>query len=470
MTFDPAAYIEGLEAGKLPYEKPTIRRMVPADLVADPEVVPGPTKEKKRRPLAGGAIELKDAEPAADQVDGSMLLHDITATIQRFVVLPEGGAEALALWVAHSYLLDAFDVSPILALGSPTKRCGKTSTLRVLAGLVRWPLPASSISAATIYRVVEQRCPTLVIDEMDAARENEDLRAVLNSGHSRDLAFIIRCVGEGANLEPRRFSTWCPKVLAFIGRLPGTLEDRSIIISMRRKLPGERRERIRRRQLEALLEPVRARLARWTADAFDAVAELHPGIPEELDDRAADNWEPLLAIADAAGGHWPTLARRIALALSCERAEDEATDNPGLLVLADIKGLLDTEDLDVEDGVSAESACEALRKLTDRPWGSWGRGRDGLLPVHLARLLRPFGLKAKPGRHGQHVVRRYRLDALREAMDRYLSSGSSRPATPATSPDPQRVSPDDSMPVAGVAGLQGCSGSEPMVDSEEIIE
>jgi hypothetical protein len=425
------------------------------DLVAlaTPALRPIPEEEGVAcKAVKGRAIELHDPEPADHPVDGAAVLEEIVAVLNRYIVLPhESAAVAITLWIVHTYLMDSWGVTPLLALSSPTKRCGKTTLLRIVEKLVRRALAASGVSAAAIYRIVEEHEPTLLIDEMDSMKENEDLRGVLNSGHTRDLAFIIRCVGEGANVEPRRFSTWCPKVLAHIGRLPGTLEDRAVQIQMRRKLPGECRDRIRRRDLEAHLAPLRRKLARWAQD----VTVADPVMPDALDDRALDNWEPLISISDAVGGRWPELARAAALAISNDREDDEATENAGLLVLTDLRLLLDTGVLDGEQGVAGDAACEALRKMEERPWATWGRGRDGLLPVNLATLLRPFKVKSKQVRLDGKVVRRYPTEPLREAMARYRRSGSEKPATPATEPDPLQVTPIDSVPVAGVAGVAG---------------
>lgn len=433
--------------------------------LAAPTLRPIPTDDDEAmgKPAKARAIELNDPEPAEEPVNGAALLDEIVTVLEKYIVLPVGAAAAVALWIVHTYVMDVFDITPLLALSSPTKRCGKTSLLRIIEKLVRRALAASGVSAAAIYRIVEEHEPTLLIDEMDSMKENEDLRGVLNSGHTRDLAFIIRCVGEGANVAPRRFSTWCPKVLAHIGRLPGTLEDRAIQVQMRRKLPGERRQRIRRRDLEAQLGPVRRKLTRWTQDAQEGMAGREPVMPEDLDDRALDNWEPLVCIADAAGGRWPQLARHVAVALSTDRVEDEADDNPGLLVLTDLGLLLDSGALDAEDGVSTVAACEALRKMEERPWAGWGKGKDGLQPVHLARLLRVFKIKSKKVRIGHETGRRYPTDTLREAMARYLRSGSEKPDTPGTGSNPPHVNPEGSTSVAGVPGVPGpggCSGSE----------
>ena len=72
----------------------------------------------------------------------------------KFLVLSEGAAEALALWTLHTHAHDAARISPILAVTSPQKRCGKTKTLDVLGPLVRRPLPASPLLLSLFLGVV----------------------------------------------------------------------------------------------------------------------------------------------------------------------------------------------------------------------------------------------------------------------------------------------------------------------------
>lgn len=424
---------------------------------------------------AGGALKLDTAEPCSEAVDGAAVLNEVVAVLDRFIALPPHAAHAIALWIAHTFVFDAFDITPLLSLGSPTKRCGKTATLRIIAGLVQRPLAASNISAPAIFRAVEESSPTLLIDEFDAAKENEDLRAVLNSGHTKDAAFVVRVTGEGSAMEPRQFSTWAPKLVAHIGPLADTLADRSIPIAMKRKLPDQRRESIRRRTLETLLRPLRSKLARLGEDLMaDGIDQHVPTMPAGLDDRAADNFEVLLAIAEAVGRQWPERARAAAVALTSERAEDEAQQNAGVLLLGDLAALVAEGRLDLDGGLAADEACAELRKLDDKPWATWGRGRDGLQPVHLAQLLRPFGCRAEKVRSGGLAgVMRYPAPALREAFARYLwklatpSADTPHippcgPSTPSTTKNPPRESPTGSRGVEGVEGvegLEGCGGS-----------
>src|SRR5262249_17680748 len=151
--------------------------------------------------------------------------------------------------------------------------------------------------------------PTLIIDEADTfLAENEELRGILNSGHNRRNAFVVRSVGE--NFDPKQFSTWAPKAIAKIGKLPPTLYGRSIRLELQRKTADETVKPLRADRLEHL-KPLLQKAARWAADNINALREADPELPKELHGRAADNWRPLIAIADRAGGEWPKRAREI---------------------------------------------------------------------------------------------------------------------------------------------------------------
>ena len=258
--------------------------------------------------------------PWPEPVDGAVLADDILSTLRRFLVLPDGAAEAITLWTFFTHTFDAWECSPRLVFTSREPECGKTTSLSILARLVPTPLPTVSITPAALFRIIEKHQPSLLIDEADTFIEgNEELRGVLNSGHTRDTAFVWRCHPE--TLEPEGFSTWSPMAIAKIGGLPPTLWSRSIIIRMRRKTPSELVERFlpsHRVEVELLAR----RAARWAEDNLPRLRGTNPTMPAGLGSRAADNWRPLVAIADAIGSHWPTIARDTAMKLGAnwERA------------------------------------------------------------------------------------------------------------------------------------------------------
>lgn len=365
-------------------------------------------------------LVLSDPEPWPEEVEGAALLDELAATLARFLALPGGATEAIALWALHTHCFDAFDISPRLALHSPVRRCGKTTALDLLESLVARPLVASNASTAAVFRLIDKQRPTLLLDEADTYLEhNNELRGVLNAGHRRRSAAVMRTVGE--SYEPRLFSAWAPVAIAKIGRLPGTLEDRSVVVAMRRRAAGESVERLSEAKLRRLA-PLRRRAARWAADHLDELRAAEPHLPDLASDRARDNWRPLLAIAEACGGEWPERARRAALTLG---GRDGADDGADVLLLADLRDLFDRMG---GDRLRSDDVVQALATMEERPWPEWRAGRP-ITPQQLARELAPFGVAPKAIRFAEGTVRGYRREQFADAFARYLSP---LPATGAT--------------------------------------
>jgi putative DNA primase/helicase len=360
----------------------------------------------------GRTLVLSDPTPWPDPVEGVALLDELVETYSRFLALPDGGADADALWTLHAHAHDASEVSPLLGVTSASKRCGKTTQLSVLQGLVPRPLPASNITAAALYRTIEAHRPTLLVDEADTfLNEKEELRGVLNSGHTRAGAQVIRTVGE--DHETRAFTTWAPKAVAMIGDLPDTLRDRAIEIRLRRRRPDEKVEKLRLDRLRDL-EPLRQRCARWAADNLAELRDADPDVPDDLHDRAADNWRPLLAIADLAGGEWPERARQAARLLSGLAADQDG--DAAVLLLADLNDLFISK---VADRLPSAEIVTALGKMEDRPWPEWKRGQP-ITARQVARLLQPFDVHPKKIRFGDSTAQGYDLDSFSDAFGRYL--------------------------------------------------
>ncbi|MHB0981033.1 MAG: DUF3631 domain-containing protein [Thermoleophilia bacterium] len=384
-----------------------------------------------------GTLFLEDPEPWPDPVDGAELLDEICATLRRYVSLLAWAAVAIALWVVHTHAHDAAEVSPLLGATSPTPECGKTTLLTYLSGIVRRPLSASNITPAAVFRAVEGYRPTLLIDEADTfLRGNDELRGVVNSGHSRAGAYVIRTVGD--DHEPKVFSTWAAKVIALIGKLPATLASRSIHIELKRLAPGEEVEPLRLHKLGDLL-PLRRKAARWAADHLEELRGHDPDIPRELHGRAADNWRPLLSIADIAGGEWPQLARQAAVALSAGTGEQTA----GIMVLEDLRKLFEERG----DRLPTATILEALNDMDDRPWPEWNRGRELSAPG-LAKLLLPFGIRPRtirPG--GGSTPKGYLREQFQDAFARYLPGPEA-----ATPPHPAEETEEAPSPAATPQG------------------
>lgn len=376
------------------------------------ETFPGATGQ-------GKVLRLPEIEPAADPMNGPALIDMLTRTLQQYVILPHFGALAIALWVIRAHADKAFDTSPRLVLSSPEKRCGKTTLLELLARLVPRPLPTSNASPAVLYRAIEASQPTLLIDEMDSFKDaHEELRGILNSGHRRETAIVLRTVGD--DHEPRTFSTWCPMVLAAIGRLPSTIEDRAIIIPMRRRAPGEQVQRIRwggraGKAISTQLTVQARACARWAYDHRPQLEDAEPAVPAAMNDRAADNWRPLLAIAEAIGGDWADQARQAALELSGQPAQD--AESIGVQLLTDLRGLFERRD---GSPLGSQEACDLLAAMEERPWGDWKHGKS-ISPHQLARLLKPYGVGSRNLRVGDKAgIKGYCMEDFSDAFTRYI--------------------------------------------------
>jgi putative DNA primase/helicase len=325
-----------------------------------------------------------------EPVDGDDLLDQIAAIAGRYLFMPEGGLEAFALWAVYTHCFDAFDTSVMLAFLSPTPEAGKTRCLGILRALTPKPLLASNVTGPATFRVIELAKPTLLIDELDTILHDEDgsaLRGVLNSGHDREGAYVLRCTGD--SLEPHAFSTWCPKALAGIGKLTATLASRSIVIAMKRKLQSDVSEKWRPSKSAPLFEPLKQQAARWAKDNEAALAQAEPEIPSALYGREEDKWRPLLAVADAAGGHWPERAREVAVFLGGRR--DDLTI--GVLLLGAIREILVSLGENTER-IKSEDLAAALAEREGEPWPEF-RNNKPITQNQIAKLLGPFGVKPR---------------------------------------------------------------------------
>lgn len=360
----------------------------------------------------------EDVEPWPHPVDANKLLNDIVALIHHHIVLPDQTAIAAALWITFTWLINSVKVAPMAMITAPEKRCGKSQLLALFNKLCYRPISASNISPAAIYRSIDLWSPTLLIDEADAfLRGNEDARGILNSGHTRDSAFVIRAVEFQGEILPKRFSTWGPKAIAGIGTQAATLMDRSITMQLRRKLPHEQAENIRYAD-EAAFKAIKQKLYRMARDAAEAISKARPTPLETPNDRAQDNWEPLLAIADYAGGEWPTQARQAALILSCSM-EDAPSMNVQLL--ADIKRLFDGNHL---DRMTTDSMIAGLCNDEEAPWRTISKGFP-ITPRILGQRLHSFNISSSTirvpsGLKGSSTAKGYLLENFKDAFSRYL--------------------------------------------------
>lgn len=377
--------------------------------------------------LQGEEFVVEETAPWNDVVDGVAALNEVAAIFDAYVLMSKEQRDALTLWTMFSHAFDCFGVAPILQLASPTKRCGKSSTVIVARYLYRSSLLSGNITPAALFRAIQAWKPTLLIDEADTfAKMHDELRGILNAGHTRDTAFVVRA--EGESNEPRLFSTWAPKVVAAIGRLPDTIEDRAIRISLSRKpTTTSRRDAFDSDQVRRECEPVRRNLARFVLDNVDAIVTATVERPDVLDDRAWNNWRPLLQIASVTGGDWADRAERAARALAADRDDEQE----------DVATLALQHSWEVVGPAGRLPTADLLRHLVSKeegPWAKWWEAsvaKDELKSpaALLARLLKPFGVKPQQlwidgAKHRGYDADDFKTDTVRVSLEKDGSEGS----------------------------------------------
>jgi hypothetical protein len=370
------------------------------------------------------------------EIDAAALLDDVYAFLRRFVAFPlDHHTVAVTLWAAHAHVVEHFHTSPRLALLSPEPESGKTRALELLQLLtLNTGAVLLSPSPATIFRKLAQEQVTLLIDEVDTIftkrgkeDQNEDLRALLNAGYRRG-ACIPRCVGP--RHEVQDFPVFAAVAMAGLGDLPDTIITRAITIPMRRRSAKEPIEQYRIRLHEKEGHLLRDRLAGWAIRVGAAVGGAFPQLPDGVVDRRAEAWEPLIAIADSAGGDWPKRARVAAVADVA--AYRERTPSLGIRLLIDLKRVFGDA-----VAMSTVSILEALIILEDSPWAEIKGGK----PIDqngLAKRLKPYGVKSTTVRIGASTPRGYKREDLYDAWERYIPSP---PHPSATSATPETVGP-----------------------------
>jgi hypothetical protein len=362
-----------------------------------------------------------------DDRQGAVTLRKVTEFLSRFVSYPcEHSLTAHALWIVHAHLMDVWDSTPRIAFLSAEPSSGKTRALEVTELLVPRPVVAVNVSPAYLFRKVaaEEGAPTILYDEIDTvfgpkAKDNEEIRGLLNAGHRKG-AVAGRCVVHGKTVKTEEIPAYSAVALAGIGWLPDTILTRSVIIRMRRRKAGESIEPYWRRLHAGAGNTVRHLIEVWAAGVAGNIT--WPNMPPEVQDRDADVWEPLLAVADAVGDEWPSRARRAAVALVLASREGEPS--LGVLLLTHLKAVFgETEKL------STDVILKRLHEIEEAPWRDLkGKSLDDR---GLARRLRQYGIKSRTVRIGEATPRGYERADFVDAWSRYIPP--SPPPTNATS-------------------------------------
>jgi hypothetical protein len=374
-------------------------------------------RPKTETELRGHAVEIKVCAPSETAVDGSDLVTSIVDQIGAYVHVSENEKLAVAVWCIASHAFEEFYIFPRLRLKSATSGCGKSTLLDLVECIVDKPFHADGVTGPTLFRVIEQCRPCLLLDEADRyVRSNDDIVLVIDSGHKRN-GRTLRCVGE--EQEVRAFSTWAPMAIASIGRLTTTVDNRSIIVTLQRKPPKTTLKRFRGDRVPEALAALRSRCARWVNDHREKLAATDPEVPEAIANREADNWRPLLAVAETIGGEWPEKARKAALALR-GGAEDEL----GVRLLGDIRDVFKRA---ASEAMHSVDLTTALNEIEGAPWSEVSYGRP-LTQTKLGHMLGDFGIEPEQIKIQGHNRRGYRLASFAKAFASYFD--------PDPSPDP----------------------------------
>lgn len=349
---------------------------------------------------------------------GEQLLNELQDSLATYVVLPSLEAyTAVTLWIAATHVQPAWNAATRLVIKSPEKRCGKSRLLDIIEHTCHRPFPTFNATVAAVIRSIDETDPpTLLQDEADtiwsksksSSEGAEDLRALYNAGFQKGKP-MWRCVGPSQT--PTAFSPYAMAALAGIGdTIPDTILDRSVVIKMRRRAGGEHVEKFRIRRDVPPLNDLRDRLNNWIQPHSDELACAEPDLP--VDDRAADAWESLVAVADLAGGGWPALARQACTVLADQAAEDDTDASLRLRLLMDLREVFgDT------DALHGQTLCELLAELEDAPWADWYGRTFGVRD--LSNMLKHYGIKGKQLFRDGHNRTGYRRDDLFDAWRRY---------------------------------------------------
>jgi putative DNA primase/helicase len=365
-----------------------------------------------------------DRPLALDAVDGPELVRDLVADLSRYVSLGPEFAVATAFWALHTYALDYTFISPRLAITAPEPRCGKTTLIDWLETVAQRPMKSDNLTAAVAFHVVDEKRPSLLIDGADTFLATRDeLRGILNSGHRRN-GFVLRHdYRAGRTIS---YSTFSACAIAMLGDLPATLQDRSIRIRLRRRRADEKIDSLRAGRAG---DELAQRCARWVSDNFDSLAVADPAVPPQLFNRTADNWLPLIAIADVIGGEWPETIRKVALKIVAADAGDDFT--PGTRLLAEIR-----EALGERKWISSSALAKSL----------------SMSPKLLATKLRGYDVVPRQERRTTGPARGYRAEWFADAFARYLPPVPDVPEVPVE--DVARAQPKRS----GTSGTSGTKG------------
>lgn len=337
------------------------------------------------------------------------VLDTIEEIFQDYVIFPdEFSRDAVILWVAHAHVFYAFESTPRLSVSSSEPGSGKSRVLEIIEHLVPNPLNAVYMTPGVMWRSIEHTAPTILLDEVDtifgkngSGSAHRYLRGIINAGHRKG-ATVPRTVGSE---DVKHFRVFAPVAMAGLGRLPETIASRSVEIIMRRRRGSETIRPFRLKFAQDALIRARSMLEEWAMDAADMLEFSYPETP--VQDRDADVWEPLLAIAEMAGEEWFERATKACEELTIGRDEEKQV-SPGVRLLTQLRDLFGDRPVMFTVDILA-----ALRALPDTPW-------DMLTPRSLGNVLAEYDVRPTTVREGDNVAKGYKASDLEPVWNRYV--------------------------------------------------
>ena len=398
--------------------------------------------------VPGAELIVEDTEPWPEHVSPSELGELLMACWKNHLVTSDVNYWTLVLWQILTHLKDSLSLIPQLGICSAVKRCGKTRTLEVLERTVWKGLLAASVSPAATIRTIEKYEPCFLIDEFDAfLKENEEFRGVLNTCHSRGIKHI-RCQPE--THEPQAFNAFCAVAIALIGELPSTVEDRAIVIYLKRKQSSQRVIPVRKVPAETFVE-LRRKICRFILDYRKDILDAIPVLPKLSNDRALENWEPLAQIAQILGGDWPYRAFLCAKTLTPSDSDDQSF---AIQLLVSLRGLFKACGLNQpgreEELLPTSKIIVELNKDTEAPWANRKQYFTGLTAEKLSFELRKFRVHSRRDNRQSGKPMGYCWKDLGPIFLENLGDGDSPPpADPPPDPPPSPPSPGSAGQTAG---------------------
>lgn len=349
------------------------------------------------------------------------LFNETRSFIERFWAPPsEAALDAVTFWIFHTHAVNAenrlvFGTSPRLFLCSTGPASGKSTALELIELLSGRGRMLNDPSAPALRSLIDQERATVLIDELDTLMGNgaggRSTRTIMLAGY-KDNGTVSR----GSSSAPGGYTTVnCFAPMAFAGMRqnfisnPGlaALRTRTIMLLCKPRSFGQTVESYRRRLHEGQARTLNAALVKWGERNANTLADCWPEPPDGIEDRAAELWEPLLAVGEVVGGEWAERARTACRVLALGEPEDDSDEpnTPVEMLLSDMSLVFMGD-----ERLATRTIVERLLLLPNSPWSRFpnivSAGRE------IAAMLEPRGVAPRAVKLDGVTVRGYDREDL----------------------------------------------------------